>query len=112
SYIYINKRAGIHSPGDLNGKRIGIQNWLTTTAVWARGLLEDEYGLDQKSVTWFTERMRGVGEWKPPAWLKMELIPSGRTQFDLVPRFVGRRAGCRGCRFLPLGFSQNTARGG
>src|SRR6266480_3757538 len=84
SYIYINKRAGIHSPGDLNGKRIGIQNWLTTTAVWARGLLEDEYGLDQKSVTWFTERMRGVGEWKPPAWLKMELIPSGRTQFDLL----------------------------
>ncbi|OLC70441.1 MAG: hypothetical protein AUH87_04575 [Deltaproteobacteria bacterium 13_1_40CM_4_54_4] len=34
SYIYVNKRAGIHSPGDLNGKRIGIQNWLTTTAVW------------------------------------------------------------------------------
>ena len=37
SYIYINKRAGIRSPADLNGKRIGVQNWLTTTAVWARG---------------------------------------------------------------------------
>jgi 4,5-dihydroxyphthalate decarboxylase len=84
SYIYINKRAGIRSPADLNGKRIGIQNWLTTTAVWARGLLEDEYGLDQKSVSWFTERMRGVGDWKPPAWLKLELIPQGRTQFDLL----------------------------
>jgi 4,5-dihydroxyphthalate decarboxylase len=34
SYIYINKRAGIRSPADLNGKRIGIQNWMTTTAVW------------------------------------------------------------------------------
>ena len=84
SYIYINKRAGIRSPADLNGKRIGVQNWLTTTAVWARGLLEDEYGLNQKSVNWFTERMRSVGEWKPPAWLKMELIPQGRTQFDLL----------------------------
>ena len=84
SYIYINKRAGIRSAADLNGKRIGVQNWLTTTAVWARGLLEDEYGLDQKSVNWFTERMRSVGEWKPPAGLKMELIPQGRTQFDLL----------------------------
>src|SRR5918995_897117 len=78
------KRAGIRSPADLNGKRIGIQNWLTTAAVWARGLLEDEYGLDQKSVSWFTERMRGVGNLKAPAWLKMELIPKGRTQFDLL----------------------------
>jgi 4,5-dihydroxyphthalate decarboxylase len=48
SYIYINKSAGIRSPADLNGKRIGVQNWLTTTAVWARGLLADEYGLDPK----------------------------------------------------------------
>src|SRR6266576_592976 len=84
SYIYINKRAGIRSPSDLNGKRIGVQNWLTTTAVWARGLLEDEYGLDQKSGSWFTERMRGVGDWKAPAWLKLERIPEGRTQFDLL----------------------------
>ena len=61
-----------------------MQNWLTTTAVWARGLLADEYGLDQKSVTWFTERMRGVGGWKPPYWLKLKRIPEGRTQFDLL----------------------------
>src|SRR5262249_43132164 len=63
SYIYISKRSGIRSPADLNGKRIGVQNWLTTTAVWARGLLEDEYGLDPKSVTWIADRVRGVGEW-------------------------------------------------
>ena len=84
SYIYVNKRAGIRSPADLNGKRIGVQNWLTTTAVWARGLLEEEYGLDPKCVTWLTERMRGVGDWKPPAWLKLEAMPQGRSQFDLL----------------------------
>jgi 4,5-dihydroxyphthalate decarboxylase len=84
SYIYINKRAGIRTPADLNGKRIGIQNWLTTTAVWARGLLEDEYGLDPKSVTWIAERLRGVGDWKPPSWVKMELAPQERSQFDLL----------------------------
>ena len=68
---------------DLNGKRIGIQNWMTTTAVWQRGLLEDEYGLDLKSVTWVAERNRGVGDWKPPAWVKMEFIPD-RKQFELI----------------------------
>lgn len=34
SYIYISKRANIRTPQDLNGKRIGLQSWLTTTAVW------------------------------------------------------------------------------
>ncbi len=82
SYIYINKRAGIGSPADLNGKRIGVQNWLTTTAVWARGLLEDDYGLDLKSVTWIADRVSGVGDWKPPPWLKIEIVPLGEKQFD------------------------------
>jgi len=84
SYIYTNKRADIRSPGDLNGKRIGVQNWLTTTAVWARGLLEDEYGLDPKSVTWVADRVTGVGEWKPPTWLKIEIVPREQKQFDLL----------------------------
>ncbi len=84
SYIYISKSSGIRTPSDLNGKRIGVQNWLTTTAVWARGLLEDEYGLDSKSVTWIADRQRGVGDWRPPAWLKMEILPEGQKQFDLL----------------------------
>ena len=82
SYIYINRRAGIRSPADLKGKRIGVQNWLTTTAVWARGLLEDEYGLDLKSVSWIADRMSGVGDWTAPSWLKIEIIPPGEKQFD------------------------------
>jgi 4,5-dihydroxyphthalate decarboxylase len=82
SYIYVNKRAGIRSPGDLNGRRIGVQNWLTTTAVWARGLLEEDYGLDLRSVTWIADRMSGVGGWRPPAWLKFEIMPQGEKQFD------------------------------
>src|SRR5205823_15023646 len=44
--------------------------------------------------------------------LRVARMAARTSDFALVPRFVGRRAGCRGCRFLPLGFSQNTARGG
>lgn len=83
SYIYISKRANIRAPQDLNGKRIGVQNWLTTTAVWQRGLLEDEYGFDAKSVTWVAERERGVGKWQRPPWLKME-VREDRKQYDLI----------------------------
>jgi hypothetical protein len=46
SYIYINKRRGISTPADLNGKRVGIQNWITSAALWARGILEEDYGVD------------------------------------------------------------------
>jgi 4,5-dihydroxyphthalate decarboxylase len=88
SYIYVNKRAGVRSTGDLNGKRIGVQNWLTTTAVWARGLLEDEYGLDPKSVTWVADRVTGVGDWKPPPWLKIEIVPKELQQLNLLANGV------------------------
>lgn len=84
SYIYVNKRAGIRSPRDLNGRRIGIQTWFTTTALWARGILEDDFGLDLKSVTWVAERLENIGEWKQPSWLKLEFATEGLTQYDLL----------------------------
>ena len=32
SYIYVNTGSGIRQPADLNGKRVGLQHWFTTTA--------------------------------------------------------------------------------
>ena len=52
SYIYVNKNSGIRTPQDLHGKRVGIQTWFTTTALWARGILADEYGVDLSKITW------------------------------------------------------------
>jgi 4,5-dihydroxyphthalate decarboxylase len=40
SYIYINKRSGIRKPSDLNGRRVGVQTWITSAALWAKGMLE------------------------------------------------------------------------
>jgi 4,5-dihydroxyphthalate decarboxylase len=84
SYIYVNKRAGIRSPADLNGRRVGIQTWFTTTALWARGLLEDEYGVDLGSITWVADRWEGIGDWKAPSWLRLEIAPQGVSQHDLL----------------------------
>ena len=84
SYIYVNKRAQIRAPKDLNGRRVGIQTWFTTTAVWARGLLEDEFGVDTKSITWVAARWEGIGDWKAPSWLKLEIAPAGVKQRELL----------------------------
>jgi 4,5-dihydroxyphthalate decarboxylase len=77
SYIYVNRRAGIREPRDLAGKRIGVQTWFTTTAMWGRGLLADDYGVDLASIKWTVEKAESIGSWQPPSWLQLEVAPPG-----------------------------------
>ena len=44
-FICINKNAGIKSPKDLAGKRIGTPLYTQTAAVWIRGMLETDYNV-------------------------------------------------------------------
>jgi 4,5-dihydroxyphthalate decarboxylase len=85
SYIYINNKAGLRSPKDLNGRRVGLQTWFTSAAIWARGVLEDEWGVDVRSITWVVqEKDVGQEDWKPPSWLKLEFVRPGAKLFDLL----------------------------
>lgn len=86
SYIYINTASGIHNPIDLNGKRVGIQSWYTTTALWARGILAEEYGVDLASIQWVAGRPpENPGEWRKPQWLELEVVPGyGKLQEMLI----------------------------
>jgi len=84
SYIYVNKKSAIHSPQDLHGKRVGIQTWFTTTALWARGILADEYGVDLSKVIWVANWNEKVGNWQAPAWLQLEFAPAGAKLHDLL----------------------------
>jgi 4,5-dihydroxyphthalate decarboxylase len=52
SGIYINSDSGIKSPQDLKGKKIGVGDYQMTAAVWARGLLEDEYQVKPGDMEW------------------------------------------------------------
>lgn len=54
SAIYVNPSAGIRKPDDLRGKRVGVGFYQMTAAVWARGLLNDEYGVAAKDIEWIT----------------------------------------------------------
>jgi 4,5-dihydroxyphthalate decarboxylase len=51
-YIYINRKAGIREPKDIAGKRVGVPVYTMTAAVFIRGLLGDEYGVDFSNVEW------------------------------------------------------------
>lgn len=84
SYIYVNKRAGILAPRDLHGKRVGVQTWFTTTALWARGILADEYGVDLAAVRWVANWDEKIGAWQRPPWLQLEITPPGKRLHELL----------------------------
>jgi 4,5-dihydroxyphthalate decarboxylase len=50
--FFINRKTGITSPKDLEGKRIGIQEYRQTAGVWMRGILRDEYDVDTETIQW------------------------------------------------------------
>ena len=65
--ILHNTTAGIHHPKDLDGRRVGVNRGYTvTTGVWARAILQDEYGVDLSKVTWVLSGDEHVAEYRPP----------------------------------------------
>src|SRR6201982_316255 len=61
--ISINTKAGIASPKDLEGKRVGVNRGYTvTTGLWARTILQDEHGVDLSKITWVLSGDEHVAE--------------------------------------------------
>ena len=51
--VVYNTKSGITSPKDLEGKRVGVNRGYTvTTGLWARSILQHQYGVDLNRVTW------------------------------------------------------------
>src|SRR5260370_38020333 len=66
--ILANTKSGIRSPKDLEGKRVGVNRGYTvTTGVWARGILQQEYGVDLSKITWVLSGDEHVAEYRAPA---------------------------------------------
>jgi 4,5-dihydroxyphthalate decarboxylase len=52
SSIYIRRDGPVKTPQDLAGKRIGIPEWAQTAAVYSRGFMQHQYGIDLSSIDW------------------------------------------------------------
>ena len=61
SSIYVRSEAGIKRPEDLSGKCVGVPEWAQTAAVYSRGLLAHEYGVDLASINWFQAGVNQAG---------------------------------------------------
>jgi 4,5-dihydroxyphthalate decarboxylase len=55
------------APAELAGKRVGVRAYSQTTAVWVRGILENDYGVDLGKVRWVTFEDGHVAEYREPA---------------------------------------------
>jgi 4,5-dihydroxyphthalate decarboxylase len=53
-YIFCSPSSGIERPEDLKGKRIGMDQYRLTVGLWARGILQEFYGVRPEDCQWFT----------------------------------------------------------
>jgi 4,5-dihydroxyphthalate decarboxylase len=61
-FALTNATRGTLKPADLNGKRVGIRSFTTTTGAWLRGILANDYGADLNSIDWVTFEDAHVAE--------------------------------------------------
>jgi 4,5-dihydroxyphthalate decarboxylase len=87
--IFYNVNSGIKGPKDLEGRMVGVNRGYTvTTGLWARGMLETEYGVDLDKITWVPTNDEHVAEFQAPPNVDysfrgkniMELLLSGRIE--------------------------------
>lgn len=86
--IYV-RRDRIKTPEDLKGCRIGVPEYQLTAIVWARALLEDEYGIKPSDVTWVRGGIDNPGrpekiKLELPANIRLESAPEGKTITELL----------------------------
>lgn len=74
--IYVRKDR-IKRPEDLKGCRIGIPEYQLTAIVWARAILQNDYGVAPEDVTWVRG---GIDEPGRPEKIKLQLPPGVRME--------------------------------
>jgi 4,5-dihydroxyphthalate decarboxylase len=91
-YIFINTRSGIRTPKDLAGKRVGLPLYTQTAAIWARGHLRHQFGVDLAAIRWVqgaVEQAGSHGKPHSPPLLRpvaMEQNASGEPLSTLLAR--------------------------
>jgi 4,5-dihydroxyphthalate decarboxylase len=54
--VLVREDAHVESPTELAGMRLGVAEYQQTAALFSRGILQDEFGLDPRDVHWYMER--------------------------------------------------------
>ena len=102
SSIYVTRASGIQTPEQMRGKRIGIAEYQLTANVWARALLEDDFGVSPSEIIWVRGGMDAPVRPEKlhldlPSDVKVEAVKVGDTLNQLmkdgkIDGFIGPRA--------------------
>jgi 4,5-dihydroxyphthalate decarboxylase len=83
-YIYVNRASGIHTPKDIQGRRVGVALYTMTAAVWIRGHLAHQYGVDLSTIKWVEGAINHGGRHGEPS--SPPLIKRPYVEHDLKGR--------------------------
>ena len=77
---WVRSDSGIDQPADLKGKRVGVPEYQQTAALWSRGVLKHEFGVEPQDLDWWMERTEershgGATGFQPPAGVRFNRIP-------------------------------------
>ena len=78
SYAVKRMQCGIESPADLNGRRVGLDTLQNSAGLWMRGILQDHYGVDLKSIEWWCQEEEDIS-FQPAAWMNVKRVPNGKS---------------------------------
>ncbi len=76
-YMIKRTNCGIEKPSDLNGKRVGLDTLQNSAGLWMRGILQDHYGVDLKSIEWWCQEEEDI-PFAPAKWMKLRRVPKGK----------------------------------
>ncbi|HXV47830.1 MAG TPA: 4,5-dihydroxyphthalate decarboxylase [Candidatus Binatia bacterium] len=85
SQMWVNVNAGIQSPQDLIGKKVGLSTFQTTLSVLAKGDLQTEYNVPWRQIGWYISKDETV-PLKPIEGVKMELLKPGQKMGAMLER--------------------------
>lgn len=73
--------SGVERPQDLKGKRVGVPEYQQTAALWHRGALKHEFGVEPEDIDWYMERTPershgGATGFAPPPGVRFNQIPA------------------------------------
>lgn len=89
SCVYVNADAGIRSPKDLAGRRVGVPDYQMTAAVWVRAFLQHDYGVPPEDILWVMggQEMPGRTPVMPvdlPTHLRIDSVGPGQTLSSML----------------------------
>jgi 4,5-dihydroxyphthalate decarboxylase len=89
TWILVRREAGIERPEDMRGKRVGVPEYQQTAALWARGVLQHEFGVHPREMEFWMERMPShshahAAQFAPPPGVTIKQIPQEKNIGDMM----------------------------